>query len=74
MTTPLKRARLDLGINQETLAAALGISQAHISSLENRKERASADLAEKIVEYFGSHNITEVQILYPERFANKEAA
>lgn len=74
MTTPLKRVRRELGIKQETIAAALGVSQAHISCVENRKERASPDLAERIVRFFGREQITEEQILYPQRFADKEAA
>lgn len=68
MQTPLKLIRKKRGKTQEDVANAVGVSQAHISSLEANKERASPDLAEKLAEYLGRDLITEEQILYPERF------
>lgn len=65
---PLKSARKRLGKTQADLADAAGVSQAHISALEIMKERASPALAEKLVELLGRANITEEQILYPDRY------
>ncbi|MCE5182341.1 MAG: helix-turn-helix domain-containing protein [Betaproteobacteria bacterium] len=72
--TPLKLARKKAGKKQEELAAAAGVSQAHISCLENLTERASPVVAEKIAAYLGRDLITEEQILYPERFMEQQAA
>ena len=41
----------------------------NISRLENGKQRASPDLAERLAKHFG-YAITEIQILYPERFSS----
>ena len=37
--------------------------------LKTRKQRASPDLAERLAKHFG-YAITEIQILYPERFSS----
>lgn len=69
--TPLKAARRKQRLTQKTLAAAAGVTQAHISAVENGVDRASAELAERLVAALGRHSITEEEILYPDRFASQ---
>ena len=49
----LEELRKDRGINQEELAAALGVSRQTIGSLENGRYNPSILLAFKIARYFG---------------------
>ncbi|SMF53043.1 helix-turn-helix transcriptional regulator [Pseudogulbenkiania subflava] len=68
--TPLRIARKQKNLTQKALAQVVGVSQAHISMVESGSERASAQLAEKLVEVIGRKLITEEQVLYPERYQN----
>ncbi|MDR1994196.1 helix-turn-helix transcriptional regulator [Azonexus sp.] len=65
---PLRAARKRGKLTQRELASLVGVTQAHISAVENRVDRASAELAEKLVKAIGRHAISEEEILYPERF------
>lgn len=67
MQSPLKRTRLNTGRTLSEVAEAVGTNPGNMSRIENGKQRASPGLAEKIAKYFG-YAITEIQILYPERF------
>lgn len=67
MQSPLKRTRLTTGRTLSEVAEAVGTNPGNMSRIENGKQRASPGLAEKIAKYFG-YAITEIQILYPERF------
>lgn len=71
--TPLKAARKKKRLTQEALALAVGVTQAHISAVENGVDRASAELAERLVAALGPRLITEEQILYPERYVELKA-
>lgn len=65
--TPLKNLRNSRNLSIHTVAKAVGTNPGNMSRIENGKQRASPGLAEKIAKYFG-YAITEIQILYPERF------
>ena len=71
--TPLRVVRKQKRLTQQELALAVDVTQAHISAVENGVDRASAELAEKLVAVFGRQMITEEEILYPERFPNLNA-
>lgn len=64
---PLRNERLRRGQSLATVAAAVGTDAGNLSRIENGKQRASPELAEKLAKHFGCA-VTEVQILYPERF------
>ncbi len=66
--TPMKRARKALGMSLEGLAKQVGSTKGHLSSLENQRNRASPELAESLAKELG---ISEMEILYPERFTNE---
>lgn len=53
MKNRLEELRKDRGINQEELAAGLGVSRQTIGSLENGRYNPSILLAFKIARYFG---------------------
>jgi len=66
--TPMARARKRLGLSLEELAKRAGSTKGHLSSLENGRHRASPELAESLAKELG---ISEMEILYPERFTNE---
>lgn len=53
MKNRLEELRLQRGIRQEELAAALKVSRQTISSLENGRYNPSIQLAFKLARYFG---------------------
>jgi len=65
--TPLRRLRKARGITLEQVAQGVGLDVGNLSRLERRQQGVRPALAEKIVAFFGN-GITELEILYPERF------
>ena len=65
---PLKALRIKRGLTLQEVSDIVGTDPGNLSRVENLKQKASPDLAEKLAKYFGGE-ITELQILYPERFA-----
>lgn len=49
------------------LARIVGVGQSTISRVERMEQGATADLAERLAQCLG---ITEIEILYPERFVS----
>ena len=68
MLTPLKATRTRRRLTLDQVSRAVGTDSGNLSRIENNKQKASPDLAEKLARHFGGE-ITEIQILYPERFA-----
>lgn len=64
--TPLRRIRLARQKSLEEVAAAIGVHNSTLSRIERGGE-TSAKTAADLVAYFGE-GITEMEILYPERF------
>ena len=71
MNTPLKEAREKRGLTQREVATAVHIDPTFYGRLENMKAGASTDVAAALARFFG-HEITEMQILYPERYVTEE--
>jgi len=67
MTTPLQRIRIARGLTQKQVALGAEIDPGQYSRIENAKEQATPRAAERIAKSFG-HEVTEMQILYPERY------
>lgn len=63
----IKQTRLKRGQTLLEVAQAVGSNAGHISKIENNINKPSPELAEKLAKHFG-YAITEIQILYPERF------
>ncbi len=75
--SPLKRARLSRSWTLAEVSArlaALGdrVDPANLSRVERGTQKASTALAEKLVQVF-ERDLTEMHILYPERFAGDGA-
>lgn len=68
MYPPLKAVRIKRGQTLTEVAHSVGTDAGNLSRIENGKQKASAEMAEKLAKHFG-YEITEIQILYPERFA-----
>lgn len=68
MISPLKRARLARGLTLEQVASAVGIDTGNLSRIERGAQVPSVKRTDALVKYY-DNEITETQIIYPERFA-----
>lgn len=68
MTSPLKHARLKRQLTLQQVANAVGIDTGNLSRIERGRQVPSKELAEKLVIFY-ANEVTETQIIYPERFA-----
>ncbi|WP_288082877.1 helix-turn-helix transcriptional regulator [Pseudomonas sp.] len=76
--TPLRRARKAKGWSLEEVVKRLGAigelaDTGNLSRIERGVQRASPDLAEKLCQVFGKRALSELHILYPDRYAEKAA-
>ena len=69
MKSPLRKARERTGQTIVEVCRAVGTDPGNLSRVENGKQRSSTVLAERLAKHFGS-DLTEMEILYPERFAS----
>ena len=67
--TPLKQARIARGYTLDQVAIQVGTDSGNLSRIENGRQTASPGLASRLALFFG-YAITEIQILYPERFCS----
>lgn len=67
MTSPLRRARERAGQTIVEVCRAVGTDPGNLSRVENGKQKSSTELAERLAKHFGE-SISEMEILYPERF------
>lgn len=75
--TPLRKARKQRGwrlqhVVDRLSAMSCNMNTGNLSRIERGVARPSPSLAEKICLVFGGE-LTEIQILYPERFAEEQA-
>ena len=66
--TPLRQARTRRGESLSQVAAAVGSDTGNLSRIERGIQVPSKELTEKLARYF-DNEVTETQIIYPERFA-----
>lgn len=69
MNSPLKQARLAKNLTLQHVADAVGSDTGGLSRIERGQQTPSKKLTEKLVKFFDGE-LTEVQILFPERFAD----
>ncbi len=69
--TPLRKARLASKMTIQEVAALVNCDPGNLSRMERAIQRPSAEVAEKLAELFGP-KLTEIQIIYPERFRSDE--
>lgn len=70
MATPLKSARIKLGLSIREVAEAVGVQQPTINRIENARKRPSPELALRLEEHFDGA-ITRDQIMYPEKYIDE---
>jgi DNA-binding XRE family transcriptional regulator len=68
MQTPLRKARCDQNKTQAEIASAIGLTEASLSRIERGQQAPSAAIAAKLAILLG---ISELEILYPERFKTR---
>ena len=73
METPLKKIRIKHKLSIYEVAKRCECSPSTVSRIERGGHGVSAVLAERFSKFFDSE-ITEEEILYPERFADKQVA
>jgi len=71
MTTPLRRVRERRGETIQQVALAVGVDSGNLSRIERGVQVPGRSLTEKLANYFGNE-VTETQIIYPERFTEPE--
>lgn len=71
--TPLRRLRKRRGLTVAQVALAIDIDQGNLSRIE-RGAQFSRRAAAALVAYYGTGEITEMEILYPDRFVSSSAA
>lgn len=73
MKSPLRLIRERKGQTIVEVGRAVSIDPGNLSRVENCKQKASTELAEKLARHF-DHEISEMEILYPDRFMSPGAS
>lgn len=55
MISKLKLLRMNRGLNQFTVAKAIGIHQTHLSKLENKQFPMTPEILQKLAEFYKVH-------------------
>ena len=66
--TPLRKARLQRGLTLANVAKSVGSDTGNISRIQRGQQIPNRELLSNLVDLFKENEITEVHILYPERF------
>lgn len=66
--TPLKKARVARGQTLAEVATIVGTDVGNLSRIERGIQVPSPSLASKLATHFKKDGLTEIHILYPERF------
>lgn len=67
LTTPLRKARLKAKMTIQEVASSIKCDPGNLSRMERGIQRPSPEVAERLAKLFNTE-LTEIQILYPERF------
>ena len=68
MNTPLKLARKHKGLTLTQVAQSVNSDAGNLSRIENGKQMPNKELSEKLVQLFNEQGLTELKILFPERY------
>lgn len=77
--TPLRKARKEKGwrladLVERLRAAGEETDTGNLSRIERGIQQPSPKMAESICKVFGKRSLTEIHVLYPDRFQEKSAA
>jgi transcriptional regulator with XRE-family HTH domain len=70
----LRKIRLAKRFTLEQVSNATGIGIPNLSEMERGNYGVSKDAAAKLADFYGRDTITEMELLYPERYAEQQAA
>lgn len=70
MTTPLERKRKGMKLTVEQVAASVGCSPPNYWRIESGDQQPRKKLLKAILEFFNDE-ISEMEILFPEKFADE---
>jgi len=73
MCTPLRKMRVEKGLTISEVSIATQIDVGNLSRIERGKQVTSLETAEKLSKFFEG-KISEMQILYPQRYMKAEHA
>lgn len=73
MHTPLRKMRVEKGLTIAEVSLATQIDVGNLSRIERGKQVTSLETAEKLARFFKGE-ITEMQILYPQRYMGTNTA
>ena len=73
LRTPLRKACDKRGITFKDLAKEVGTDVGNISRIQRGKQIPNSDLAAKICAQFPDGEITELHLIYPERYMAPES-
>lgn len=66
--TPLRKARIERGLTLADVAKTVGSDTGNISRIERGRQIPNRELISNLVSLFKENGITEIHLLYPERF------
>lgn len=69
MKSPLRAERERRGLTLKAVAHAVSMDQGNLSRVERGEQLPSKELIEALCKYFDGA-VTELEIIFPERFAN----
>jgi len=72
MKSPLRQIRERKSQTIVEVSRAVQTDPGNLSRIENGKQKASTEMAEKLSQYFGGE-ISEIEILYPHRYTGSAA-
>jgi transcriptional regulator with XRE-family HTH domain len=73
MKSPLRLAREQMDMTLQDLAIKVDSDVGNLSRIERGKQIPSSELAEKICSQFPAGVITELHLIYPERYASNDS-
>lgn len=73
MHTPLRKMRVEKGLTIAEVSLATQIDVGNLSRIERGRQVTSLETAEKLARFFKGE-ITEMQILYPQRYMGTNTA
>lgn len=69
ISSPLRKIRREKGLSLKEVSNSVGTTHSHLSRIE-RGDTTTRELASKLSNFF-DQNISEMEILYPERFTQE---
>ena len=73
LITPLLKVRISRGLLLKDVVGMTGMSKGNLSKIENNLQYPSRENAELLASVFSDSGLTEMHLLYPERYGKFRA-